>query len=436
MLLALLLALVLQEGSADVGKEGQLAIQAEATLSAASAVHNGINQTQLLADGVNLGWVEAELFEDALRQTGAAVRELERRATALANELEIAQAVDLTGSSLALVAAAEDVLDSLASGGGSVVELAGDDRLDGAYSDMTVLLVSLRDDRVTEVLAAAEGVGRVADAVRFIVVFVIPVGAMLAFRRAARRRREREQLEVELVRQTEINKTKDEFVANLSHELRTPLTGIYGFSLALAESGFDDRDTAQELTEIIVTEAAELSRMVDDLIAAGRLESGALDYDITTVDLISEIEHVVETFRRAGTEVRVQAEVAWAMADRLRLRQVVRNLVSNASKHGGGRVEVATLAVDSHVALFVIDDGPGVPPEIEGRLFSRYVHEGDVPLQEGSVGLGLAIARSFAEGMGGSLQYHRTDDLTCFEVRLPAAPSEPVLEGVAAAAVG
>ena len=300
---------------------------------------------------------------------------------------------------------------------------------------MVVLLVGLRDGRVTEVLVAAESVGRVADAVRFIVVFVIPVGAMLAFRRGARRRREREKLEAELARQTDINKSKDEFVANLSHELRTPLTGIYGFSLALAEGGFDDRETAEELTGIIVNEAAELSRMVDDLIAAGRLASGALAYDITTVDLVSEIEHVVGTFRRAGTEVRVQAEVAWAMADRLRLRQVLRNLVSNASKHGGGNVEVATLAVDSHVALFVIDDGPGVSPEIEGRLFSRYVHEGEVPIQEGSVGLGLAIARSFAEGMGGSLHYHRTDDLTCFEVRLPAAPSEPVLEGAAAPAM-
>ncbi len=422
-LLAVLLALVQREGSADVGREGQVAIQAEATLSAAAGVHNGSSQVLLLTEGAEHGWVDQVVLTESIAQLEATVDELERRSLSLQNSARSSIAEELAAATSRFVSATRSMTQSLEAGERDTERLRADPTRHDAYLSLVDVLQELRDTRVRDVFAAAEGVGRFADAVRFLVIFVIPVAVILASRRAITKRRERDELEARLVRQTEINASKDEFVANLSHELRTPLTAIYGFGIALAESGFHDRATAAELTDLIINETAELNRMVDDLITAGRLESGQLPYEIDDVDLRDEIQYVIEPFRRSGAQISVEVDVPSARADRHRLRQVLRNLVSNGCKHGSGHIEIVAFQLGAEVALWVVDDGAGVPPEIEGRLFRRYLHEGDVPVLEGSVGLGLAIARTLAEGMGGSLDYKRLDGLTCFDLRLPAAES-------------
>jgi len=114
-----------------------------------------------------------------------------------------------------------------------------------------------------------------------------------------------------------------------------------------------------------------------------------------------------------------------AIADRARLKQLLRNLVSNAAKHGGDEIAVTAYSRDGMAVIEVIDDGPGVSADVEERLFDRYIHADGTAVLEGSVGLGLAIARSFAEGMGGALTYVRTADLTVFSVTLPlSSPAE------------
>lgn len=419
-LFGLLFALVRGEGSADVGREGQVAIQAEGALSATAAVRNGASQVVLLSEGVALGWVDRDSLDASVTELETTVDELARRSDQLLTRLPENEQAIVATSTDAFVAAVDELTLQVAEGG-SPGTTPADELLNDSYGDLVSLLVDLRDGRVLDVLAAAEGVGRFADAVRFLVVFVIPVGVILGFRRSARRRRERDALEIKLARQTEISASKDEFVANLSHELRTPLTGIYGFALSLSDGGVTDEDTAGELAELIVNEASELNRMVDDLITAGRLEAGQLAYTIEDTDIRAEVDYVIEPFLKTGLDIDTYVDVGLASADRHRLRQILRNLVSNAIKHGGDRVEIASYAVDDQVAIAVIDNGPGVPEDVEGRLFRRYVHEGTVPLLEGSVGLGLAIARRLAEDMGGSLDYIRHNDVTSFEIRLQRA---------------
>jgi len=109
------------------------------------------------------------------------------------------------------------------------------------------------------------------------------------------------------------------------------------------------------------------------------------------------------------------------LADPLRLKQVVRNLVSNAIKHGGKRIAVVGRAQGSDFVIAVTDDGDGVPPELEPRLFDRFIHEGSAPLTSGSVGLGLAIAHELVRRMGGDLRYDHSADRTTFSVTLPLA---------------
>ena len=145
---------------------------------------------------------------------------------------------------------------------------------------------------------------------------------------------------------------------------------------------------------------------------------------------------MVRPFRRRGISVEVDDIAIAVLADRMRLGQVLRNLVSNAAKHGGEEIAVTAYSRGGRAVIEVIDDGPGVADEIGERLFDRYMHRDGAAVVEGSVGLGLAIARSFAEGMGGTLQYLRVDGLTIFEVILPLpkvddlAVPEPELSGV------
>ena len=87
-------------------------------------------------------------------------------------------------------------------------------------------------------------------------------------------------------------------------------------------------------------------------------------------------------------------------ADRLRLRQIIRNLLSNAIKHGNGQIAVVGRVIGNSYVLEVIDQGGGVAPDLERRLFRRYTHEGRTPLLTGTIGLGLAISHLLTTSMG------------------------------------
>ncbi len=422
---ALVVALILisnlatSEGTSEVGREGQTAIAAEAALSAASSVQNAAAFAVVLEQGRATGQIPVEVVTAAARSLAATTDEYERRVELLTGRLDPAEADAVAASSTAFVSDARDVSLLLLGDPGPVAPRVPD--FDAtAYDAAAADLAAVRDSRVRDVLIAAENVGQVADAVRFLIVVVIPVVAMLLFRSVFRRRRERDALEVELAHQRELSRQKDQFLANLSHELKTPLTGIYGFALTLEEEGLDDPEMAHELTGHIITEAGELSRMVDDLITAGQIESGKLNLLIDNVDVDALVESVVDPYVRSGHAIEIVPGGCTAEADERKLQQIVRSLVSNAVRHGGEHIEVFTEYGSGTMSLFVMDDGDGIDDETREKLFERYVHDGREPLLQGSVGLGLAIARSLAVAMGGSLSYTRTNGLTYFVLKLPA----------------
>jgi len=228
---------------------------------------------------------------------------------------------------------------------------------------------------------------------------------------------------VRLETEQELGKARDEFVANASHELRTPLTSIFGMAHLLEEDeAVRTSPPAMEMLSLIISEAHDLNRMVDDLLTTARLDAGALHYQFEDLSVVEEvIAEVVEPMRRAGIGVQVDCAPALVRSDRLRLRQVLRNLLSNAGKYGGPHIRLVGRLVDGWYEARVEDDGEGIPPELEARLFQRFLHKGDVPLVLGSVGLGLSIVRALAEGMGGAVWYERRQGRTCFVVRVPLA---------------
>ena len=429
--LVLAVFLVNRESSGAVAADAEVAILSESTMSAASGVLNASNFAVVL--GVN--GADARLVADARAGAEDAVEELGSRVDRLLPALPADQQTPVDQAYrrfLLTISGALEDLDGFDAESGTEA-LADQGRI---YDHLIDTLADIRDARAGEILIAGEGVGRAAGAVRFLVVFLFPLGIMLALWKATRRGAAERILTEELRHEREVSRSKDAFIADVSHELRTPLTGIYGFALAL-EDDPELEPPARELVGLIVTEAAELSRMVDDLVAAGRIDAKAISFDIAWVDVCPEILEVVRPFRRQGISVEVDDVEIAVTADQARLRQLIRNLVSNAAKHGGNEIAVTAYRRDGVAVIEVIDDGPGVPAEVEARLFDRYVHSDGSAVIEGSVGLGLAIAKAFAEGMGGSLTYLRADELTIFEVTLPIADNdaqylaEPELELVA-----
>jgi signal transduction histidine kinase len=163
--------------------------------------------------------------------------------------------------------------------------------------------------------------------------------------------------------------------------------------------------------------------MVDDLLIAARIEAGALSFKPSEMDVAEATAAVLAPMLRTGASIQVDVEPANVWADPLRVRQVIRNLVSNAIKHGGPRVGIYGRIERGEFVCSVVDDGAGVPDEIVGQLFERFVHDGRQALLAGSVGLGLNIARSLVLEMNGDLVYERIRGTTWFTFRLPLAPN-------------
>ncbi len=221
---------------------------------------------------------------------------------------------------------------------------------------------------------------------------------------------------------------KDQFIATVSHELRTPLTTVLGLSHELGErrTTFSD-DELDEIVTLIANESSELSNLIEDLLVGARADVSTLSLHIQFADVAEELSHVVEAHahQRAAEPVPVhhisRREKLWA--DPLRFRQIVRNLLTNASRYGGDEIWIEVDDREANVVVAVVDNGGGVPPALESRIFDAYERGNDNTIaQPGSVGLGLAVSRRLAGLMDGSLEYRRVDGTTRFELSLPAFP--------------
>jgi signal transduction histidine kinase len=231
--------------------------------------------------------------------------------------------------------------------------------------------------------------------------------------------KERNQAMADLVR------TKDEFIASVSHELRTPLTAVIGLTAEMAgnhEMSVGERD---ELLALVSGQAEEMANIVDDLLVAARAEMGTVAIDRQPVDLLDELRATIEGL---GMQVGLPDEdlPAEVMADPRRVRQILRNLLTNAQRYGGPERRVTAGSIRDQAWLEVRDNGVGVPDEDAEHIFEPYVTGQSGA--HGSVGLGLAVARQLAELMGGSLHYERSAAETVFRLQLPLADrSEPAL---------
>jgi PAS domain S-box-containing protein len=230
------------------------------------------------------------------------------------------------------------------------------------------------------------------------------------------------------------NQAKSRFLANMSHELRTPLNAIIGYSEMLKEDAEDNGDTEYVADLVKIRSSGKhLLALINDVLDLSKIEAGKMELYLETFDLRSTIDDVVTTVEpliaKNGNRLEVEcAPTLGAMrADLIKVRQMLLNLISNASKfteHGTVRLTVAR-AGDSYV-FRVSDTGIGMTPEQQAKLFEAFSQaEASTTRRFGGTGLGLAITRRFCEMMGGRIDVDSTYGAgSTFTVRLPVTVGE------------
>jgi two-component system OmpR family sensor kinase len=221
------------------------------------------------------------------------------------------------------------------------------------------------------------------------------------------------------------------FVADASHELRTPLAGIRSYAELARRSTEPVPDEVTHALGRVESEAARMGVLVDDLLLLARLDAGR-PLQQEDVDLSRLVIEVTSDARVAGPDHRwsldLPDEPVVVNGDEHRLHQVVGNLLSNARIHTpAGTSVVVRLAGDQqpdhHALLTVSDNGPGIPAELQGDVFERFVRADDSRSRaKGSTGLGLAIAHAVVKAHGGSLTLVSSEGGTEFRICLPGQP--------------
>jgi signal transduction histidine kinase len=232
------------------------------------------------------------------------------------------------------------------------------------------------------------------------------------------------------------SRAKSEFLAVMSHELRTPLNAIGGYA-ELLEMGIRGPVTEQQCEDLrrIQKSQKHLLGLINEVLNYTRLETGAVHYELTDVpvdEILATVEPLVRPQLRAKGLAYVSGGCDPALrvrADPEKLQQILLNLLSNAIKftRTGGRVEISCEAEEREVAIHVADTGRGIPADKLQAVFEPFVQvDARLTRTEEGAGLGLAISRDLARGMGGDLTVESEPGvgssfrLTLLRVREPA----------------
>ena len=216
----------------------------------------------------------------------------------------------------------------------------------------------------------------------------------------------------DLTRLKQLERQREEFVANVSHELRTPLSLIKGYTETLLDGARNNPEVAERFLKIIERNTQRLDLLIQDLLTISALESGRMKLDLSPVNLHVLAEKVLNFLHTKAENKNAQLinelPELTADADMNRLDQVLANLVDNAIKYGRaeGRVVVGGKKLDDdRLEIFVRDDGPGIPPEAIERVFERFYRVDKARSRDqGGTGLGLAIVKHIVHAHGGEVR--------------------------------
>ncbi|MEX0937981.1 MAG: PAS domain S-box protein [Pirellulales bacterium] len=230
----------------------------------------------------------------------------------------------------------------------------------------------------------------------------------------------------------EADRRKDEFLAMLAHELRNPLAPLRS-GLELLALGTSDHG---ETIGLMQDQVAYLARLVDDLLDVSRIVRGKVELRPEILALDTVVKRT-EQYLRSVTDARDQVLIVhlpestiWLNADRVRLGQIIENLLNNGSKYTdrGGRIELSVTREGDSAVIAVKDNGMGIEPDLLPRVFDLFTQSSRaLDRAQGGLGIGLTLVRKLVEIHGGSIAVH-SDGPGCgstFTVRLPVVETGP-----------
>ena len=263
-----------------------------------------------------------------------------------------------------------------------------------------------------------------------IVFFVLPAYSVIVTHEIRKRRR----VEAALIRAKEeaerASKFKDQFLSTMSHELRTPLNAVMGFSDLLADKRYGElNERQQRYVSHINTGGRHLLKLINDILDLSKIEAGRMEIsceDLSVETIFGEVESALRPLADKKTQTLSSSTEPGLRvhADATRFRQVLMNLAGNAIKFTpeGGRIELAAHRVDGKVQVEVRDNGPGIPPEEQKRIFEAFYRLRKSGEGAEGTGLGLAITASLVKLQGGSLGLKSEPGHgSCFYFSLPIA---------------
>jgi signal transduction histidine kinase/DNA-binding response OmpR family regulator len=227
------------------------------------------------------------------------------------------------------------------------------------------------------------------------------------------------------------SQAKSEFLARMSHDLRQPLNAIVGYTDLLLMAEAEPLSARQRRHLGHVAEASkQLLGLINDLLDLSRVESGRLEIHAEPCDVVALLEETLALFRpqtesgRVSLALEVASPLGWLLADRVRVQQILQNLLSNAFKFTpeGGLITVTAKQIGLQLEIAVRDTGVGIPIEDQQRIFEAYQQAGAREGQRKGTGLGLAISRRLVELHGGRIWVESAPGQgSTFTFRLPGA---------------
>lgn len=231
--------------------------------------------------------------------------------------------------------------------------------------------------------------------------------------------------------QAEAEQVRSTLLSGVSHDLKTPLAAIAGASSSLLEATSLDNETRRQLLETVADEAARLNRLLENILQMSKLDAGAVkpntQWHVMEEIVGSALRRTSRELQGRAVDVRLPVDLPLVSVDGLLLEQVLVNLLDNAARYTPPQTAITiSAAVDGKwLRLSVCDNGPGVPPGSEERIFEKFYRASPADSTRGS-GLGLAICRAIAQVHGGTIAAaNRPGGGAEFVLRLPLGKDAP-----------
>jgi len=268
----------------------------------------------------------------------------------------------------------------------------------------------------------AEQVGEISFQGRHWVILVSPLYSNRFIRGAVAVLRD-------MTEERQLDKMRQDFIANVSHELRTPISMLQGYSEAIVDDIAESQEEKKEMAKVIYDESLRMGRLVNELLDLARMEAGHLQLTMEDVNISSFINRIIHKFQGLAKENEIQLyaeienETTTISFDPDRIEQVLTNLIDNAIRHTpkGGSVKLSVTSDDKGIMIRVKDSGTGIPDEDLPFVFERF-YKADKARTRGraGTGLGLAIAKNIIDAHRGHISVQsKLNHGTTFSFLLP-----------------